>query len=230
MKRRLRHVIVESREAVLSYRHGRLEQAFGPGRHRIVRGRDLVSVDTGVQVLTLKTQEVPCADDIAVKVTLALRWRIIDPVAWHEVSAAPLDLVYLAAQVALRDELARHQAEQLSSTLRTDPEVLARLSEALSPVAAQVGITIEQLVVKDLRLPSELREAVAATVLARHRGQAKLEEARAETAALRSLANAAKLLEANPALARLRMVEAAHYGSTLVVGDLDARHATPMTR
>ncbi len=41
--------------------------------------------------------------------------------------------------------------------------------------------------------------------------------ARAETAALRSLANGAKLLDAHPALARLRLVQAAPHGAQVVL-------------
>jgi hypothetical protein len=72
-------------------------------------------------------------------------------------------------------------------------------------------------VVKDVILPPELRSAYAELVTSRTRGQAQLEAARAETAALRSLANGAKLLDAHPALARLRLVQALPYGSTLKV-------------
>ena len=49
---------------------------------------------------------------------------------------------------------------------------------------------------------------------ARQRGQAKLEAARAETAALRSLANGAKLLDEHPALARQRLVQALPPGAS----------------
>ena len=50
---------------------------------------------------------------------------------------------------------------------------------------------------------------------ARTRGLAQLESARAETAALRTLANGAKILEDHPALAKLRMVQAIPMGSSL---------------
>jgi hypothetical protein len=73
-------------------------------------------------------------------------------------------------------------------------------------------------VVKDVILPHELRTAYAELVTTRTRGQAQLEAARAETAALRSLANGAKLLDDHPALARLRLVQALPYGSTLELG------------
>ena len=76
--------------------------------------------------------------------------------------------------------------------------------------------------IKDVVLPAELRAAYAELITARQRGQVQLEAARAESAALRSMANAAKLLDEHPALARLRMVQAATYGSKLVL-DVGAR-------
>jgi len=49
------------------------------------------------------------------------------------------------------------------------------------------------------------------------RGAAQLESARAETAALRALANAGKLLDAHPALAQLRLVQQIPCGSRVVL-------------
>lgn len=54
-------------------------------------------------------------------------------------------------------------------------------------------------------------------VTERQRGLGALETARAETAALRSLANAGRLLDDHPALARQRLVQAAPMGSQVVL-------------
>ena len=56
-----------------------------------------------------------------------------------------------------------------------------------------------------------------ARAVVRRRGQAQLEAARAETAAMLSLANAAKLLDEHPALPRLNLVQALPPGATLVL-------------
>lgn len=57
---------------------------------------------------------------------------------------------------------------------------------------------------------------------AKQEGQAALERARGERAALRNLANAARVLEGNPALMNLRLMQslatAQNAGNTLVVG------------
>jgi hypothetical protein len=71
-------------------------------------------------------------------------------------------------------------------------------------------------------LPNDLKRAFADVLKAKQEGQAALERARGESAALRNLANAARVLEGNPALMNLRLMQsltaAQHAGNTLVVG------------
>jgi hypothetical protein len=76
--------------------------------------------------------------------------------------------------------------------------------------------------VKDVIFPADLKRAFAETLKAKQEGQAALERARGETAALRNLANAARVLDGNPALMNLRLVQsitaAQNAGHTLVFG------------
>lgn len=208
-------VTIDARQCALRYRHGRLEQVLPAGRHRRVRGSRYVRVDLRDVLLTLSPQEVLTSDGVQVKVTAAVRWSVADPVAFVEQSSDPVAVVYLAAQVALRDALAGATLEQLSS--RSGIVSADTVTAATAAVALRVGIDVAEVVVKDVILPAEVRHAAAELVTARHRGAAQLELARAETAALRSLANGAKLLDDHPALARLRMVQAAPPGTQLVL-------------
>ena len=61
--------------------------------------------------------------------------------------------------------------------------------------------------------PGELKNIFAQVVNARKEGLAALERARGESAPLRNLANTAKLLENNPALLQLRLLQALNAGS-----------------
>jgi regulator of protease activity HflC (stomatin/prohibitin superfamily) len=67
--------------------------------------------------------------------------------------------------------------------------------------------------------PGELKTIFAQVVNARNEGLAALERARGESAALRNLANAAKLLENNPELRQLRFLQVLENkgGNTVVV-------------
>jgi regulator of protease activity HflC (stomatin/prohibitin superfamily) len=68
--------------------------------------------------------------------------------------------------------------------------------------------------------PGEMKKAFAQVVKAQKDGQAALEKARGETAALRSLANAARMMDDNPNLLQLRALQALadSGGNTLVLG------------
>ncbi len=143
----------------------------------------------------------------------------------HRAGARPVHTVYVAVQLALRDALSGLEAEALVRSPRTGLAPGAR--EAVAEVAAGVGIRLLDVVVKDVVLPADLRAAHAELVVGRHRAQAQLEAARAETAALRSLANGAKLLDDHPALAQLRLVQALPPGSRV---EVVARGVRPRAR
>ena len=68
--------------------------------------------------------------------------------------------------------------------------------------------------------PGKLKDIFAQVVNARKEGLAALEKARGETASLRNLANAAKMIESNPNLMQLRLLQALgeSSGNTLVLG------------
>ena len=74
--------------------------------------------------------------------------------------------------------------------------------------------------VKDIMLPGEMKKVFTQVVKAQKEGQAALERARGETAALRSLANAARMMDDNPNLLQLRALQGLEVssGNTLMLG------------
>jgi regulator of protease activity HflC (stomatin/prohibitin superfamily) len=184
-----------------------------PGRHPQRMRATYQVLDLREQVLTLAPQEVLTADGVTVKVTAALRWRMADPVAYTETVTDPLSRVYLAVQVALREGLAPLDTDAVVRTARQ--AVADSATAAARESGAAVGVDVLEVVVKDVILPADLRAAYASVVTARQRAQAQLEAARAETAALRSLANGAQLLDDHPALAQLRIIQSLPIGSTI---------------
>ena len=101
-------------------------------------------------------------------------------------------------------------------------EIGAQLLAHVQPEAAKIGITVLAVEVKDVMFPADLKRAFGEVLKAKQEGQAALERARGETAALRNLANAARVLEGNPALMNLRLMQslsaAQTAGNTLVPG------------
>ncbi|HTW17775.1 MAG TPA: SPFH domain-containing protein [Nocardioides sp.] len=207
---------VRSQFRLLEYVDGALTRVLGPGRHRPRRRAEYELVLVADRIETVAPQEVPTSDGVSVRVSAAVRWGVDDPRAFEEATVDASAVVYLAVQVALRDALVGTPAEDAVHLARTG--LAEQLTEAARAAGAEVGIGVRSVVIKDVLLPGELRAAYADLVAARTRGLAQLEAARAETAALRSLANGAKLLDEHPALARLRLVQALPPGSTVELG------------
>jgi regulator of protease activity HflC (stomatin/prohibitin superfamily) len=179
----------------------------------------LQPVDFHKAALTIAGQEVITSDGGGLKVSLVVSYRMIDPVkALHDTQSWQND-VYHAAQLALRRSIGTIPVESLlQQRLDLGPQLLA----SVQPDAAKIGIHVLAVEVKDVMFPADLKRAFAEVLKARQESQAALERARGETAALRHLANAARVLDGNPALMNLRLVQsltaAQHGGSTLVVG------------
>ncbi len=192
-------------------------QTLGPGAYRRWRARyTLHRVDVRPWVLLVPTQEIPTADGVTVKVTVAGRAAVTDPFAHVTGNQDVHSGLYLAVQVALRELLAQTSVEDL---LAARGDLGARLASGLRGVD-RLGITVEQLELKDIVLPPDLRRAQAEVLVARAQGLAALERARGETAALRNLANAARLCADNPALLQLRLFQQLASGPahTVVIG------------
>lgn len=208
-------VVVDTGEVVLARRDGVLHRQLTAGRHpRSLRER-YRAIDLTERLTMLGVQEIPTAEGINVKVGATLRWRVTDAVAYVEHTRHPDELVYLEAQLALRAILSELPMDAVNRAPHGDKALTAAAVAQVNEAVAAVGVTASALSVRDVIWPAEVRQANLDLLTARTRGAAKLEEARAETAAVRSLANAARVLDASPALAQLRLIQSAPYGTQL---------------
>ena len=160
-------IVVEAREWVLAYTDGLLTDTLGPGRFPKRRRTRYVPVHQADRLTLLATQEVPTSDGVQLKASAAVRWRVVDPVAYVEAAADPDGLVYLAAQVALRVVLSELSIDGVQAALRSE-SVTDRLRDLTAVEAEGVGVEIGSVVLKDLVLPGELREATLELAAAPH--------------------------------------------------------------
>jgi regulator of protease activity HflC (stomatin/prohibitin superfamily) len=206
--------------AGLLYHKGKFAQVLGAGRHiRWGRYFTLDAQDLRKTSLLVAGQEVLTADNVGLKLSLLVTYQVTDPVkAAHETQHWQGEL-YNAAQLALRAVVGGVAVEAL---LNQRLDIGAQLLARVQPEAAKIGIHVQAVEVKDVMFPAELKRAFADVLKAKQEGQAALERARGESASLRNLANAARVLEGNPALMNLRLMQslsaAQNAGNTLVVG------------
>lgn len=202
-------------ERGVQFRHGKLVGELGPGLHRLRKRDVLHRIDIRSRSLAPAAQDVPTSDGVLVRVTVVLRWAVADATVFCLTAADPTQELYLSVQLALRGAVLTRAHDEV------DPEratIAAEVLNTVHPRATELGIAVHDMAVRDVVMPAELRKAALAELLARSEGRAALERARGETAAMRSLLNAARLAEEHPALMELRMLQAAgERGTTLVV-------------
>lgn len=218
MKRGFRHkLIVREFECGLLYRHGKFQARLEAGRHlRWGFGYALALVDLRKQTFPVAGQEVLSADNVGLKVSVAVTMQMADAAkAMHEVQDWR-GHIYTTVQVALRALVASQAVEAL---LVQRSDLGQKLLFAVQPEAGKIGIAVHATEVKDIMFPGEVKKAFTEVLKAKQEAQASLERARGESAALRNLANAARLLEGNPALHNLRLIQSiGGAGNTLVMG------------
>lgn len=206
--------------AGLLYQKGKFVEVLRTGEHvRWGRKFTLGVADLRRASLLVAGQDVLTSDNVGIKASLLVTYQVTEPVkAAHETQNWQGDL-YNAAQIALRAVAGGVTIEAL---LGQRLDISAQLLARVQPDAAKVGVNVTAVEVKDVTLPNDLKRAFAEVLKAKQEGQAALERARGESASLRNLANAARVLEGNPALMNLRLMQsltaAQKAGNTLVVG------------
>ncbi|WP_257183175.1 SPFH domain-containing protein [Corynebacterium cystitidis] len=199
------HAVLRSRNGVVEQLHER-ELARSGDRFRLV--------DLRRRHLSISPQQVPTSEGIDVTLTFVLSIRVSDPLAYVQASVDPESEVYLAAQIALRELVAVTPLDQMIGR-RVD---LSSVATAAVAAGNKVGIDVAPNVrLKDFSLPREISSAVDRAVVDKLNAQADLERARTEVKVTRARMGTAKVLEQNPLLAKLALLEALPPGTTLEV-------------
>jgi regulator of protease activity HflC (stomatin/prohibitin superfamily) len=215
-----RAFLVPEGYAGLLYHKGKFVEVLRAGRHiRWGRHFTLAAQDVRKASLLIAGQDVLTADNVSLKLSLLVTYQVSDPVkAAHETQNWQGD-VYNLAQLALRAVVNGIAVETL---LGQRLDIGAQLLTRVQPEAAKIGINVLTVEVKDVMFPADLKRAFSDVLKAKQEGQAALERARGESAALRNLANAARVLDGNPALMNLRLMQsltaAQNAGNTFVLG------------
>jgi regulator of protease activity HflC (stomatin/prohibitin superfamily) len=215
---RLVRVTVYEFQRALRYRKGRFLSVLGPGQYWILEpGTTITPVDVRPNFVTLMGQEVLTADGVPLKVSIAANYEMSDPQLAINGQANYAQALYLLLQLAVREVISASKADELMENRAGFAEKIRALAE---PQVQKLGLKLLTADLKDLMISGDLKKSFAQVVRARKEGEAALERARGETAALRSLANAARMLQDNPQLMQLRMLQAMgeSAGNTLVVG------------
>lgn len=204
----LTRALVAEHEQGLHYVRGRLEGVLGPGKY-VLWSEDgtvrVVNIDLRRVQVPIVGQELMTRDKVTLRLSLTVEYRVGDPVKLAGKVGDARDSIYLAAQLAARDYVAGVTLDEL---LEGRDAMSRFLEERVVPKAGQIGIVIEDIGVKDVVLPGEMKALLNRVIEAEKAAAANVILRKEEAAATRSMANSAKVMADNPTLMRLKELEA----------------------
>src|SRR5579863_3226445 len=178
-------IIIKDTHRGLWYEDGVLTKTLEAGRYEIpsregMFGRkgaevEVVLVDMRERDLTIKGQEILTSDKVALRVSIIVQFRVIDPkLAMHAVEKYE-DRLYSDVQLAARRSLASMTLEEILTNRNRLSEDILR---DVKGTAASYGVTIQRADVKDLVFPGNLQEIMNKVLAAERMSQVQLVEAR----------------------------------------------------
>ena len=191
--RTMKEVVVNQSFVALLYENGVFTTVLEPGRHEFKSGwfetveRSTVYVDLRERSLTLKGQEILTADKVAIRVSLLVYFKVVDPVAAVHNVASYEDRIYEDVQLASRRFLANRSLEAILSDRN---EISDAVREDVRVTASGYGVAILRADVKDLVFPGNLREIMNQVLETERRAEAEIVRAKkdAESAQIKAQA------------------------------------------
>jgi regulator of protease activity HflC (stomatin/prohibitin superfamily) len=200
--------IVMQYEAGVVFRLGRLVGSRQPGIRVIIPFIDQMrKVDTRVITLDVPAQEVITKDNVTVKVNAVVYFRVVHPES-SIIEVMDFRLAtYQIAQTTLRSVLGKSTLDDLLAERdKLNEEIRGIIDDHTDPW----GIKVTAVEVKDVELPQTMQRAMAAQAEAERERRAKVIHAEGEYQAAERLAQAAAVIQKEPAALQLR------YLSTLI--------------
>ena len=186
---------------------GRFVETLRPGRYAFwkdVAEARVVEVDMREQTLDVAGQEIMTADKVSLRLNALVTFRVDDARKAVVTSDSAQQSLYRGAQLVLRSTIGGLALDEFLAAKET---VAAEVDQQLASRADALGLSVASVGIRDVILPGDMRELMNKVTEAKKAAEANLIARREETAAMRSQANTAKLLESNPTLMRLRELE-----------------------
>jgi regulator of protease activity HflC (stomatin/prohibitin superfamily) len=197
--------IVNEYERAVVFRLGRLVAARGPGLVLIVPFVErAVRVDLRIVTLDVPPQDVITRDNVTVKVDAVVLFRVVDANLAMVAVADFIRATSLLSQTTLRSVCGQAELDEL---LAEREKINEKIQSTLDADTAPWGIKVAKVEVKQLDLPQEMQRAMAKQAEAERERRAKVTNAEGEFQAAQKLAEAAAILDREPAALTLRYLQ-----------------------
>ena len=184
---------------------GRFGGVKGPGLIILVPFvQQMVRVDLRTRVLDVPPQDVITRDNVSVKVSAVLYFRVLDPNRAIREVENYLFATSQLAQVTLRSVCGQGELDEL---LAERDKINARIQTILDAQTDPWGIKVVLVELKHIDLPQEMQRAMAKQAEAERERRAKVIHAEGEFQASQKLADAAEIIAKHPMALHLRFLQ-----------------------
>jgi regulator of protease activity HflC (stomatin/prohibitin superfamily) len=211
--------VLREYERAVVFLLGRFYKIKGPGIFVIVPVvQQMVKVDLRVVTLDVPPQDVISRDNVSVKVSAVVYFRVVDPQKAIIQVEKFLNATSQLAQTTLRAVLGKHELdEMLAERERLNLDV----QRILDSQTDAWGIKVTNVEIKHVDLNESMVRAIARQAEAERERRAKIIHAEGEKQAAQSLLEAARMLAQQPEAMQLRYLQtltqvAGDRGSTIV--------------
>ncbi len=205
--------VLREYERAVIFRLGKLARAFinlggtgnGPGLVILLPIVDkMQKVSLRTVAMDVPSQDVITKDNVSVKVSAVIYFRVIDP---QRAVVNVEDYLFATSQIAqttLRSVLGQSELDELLSERE---RINQRLQQIIDTHTEPWGVKVSVVEVKHVDLPAEMQRAMAKQAEAEREKRAKIIHAEGELIASEKLAEAGRIMAAEPVSIQLRYLQ-----------------------
>jgi regulator of protease activity HflC (stomatin/prohibitin superfamily) len=197
--------VLKEFERGVVFRLGRLVGARGPGMVYVLPLVERMErVELRTVTMDVPSQDVITKDNVSVKVSAVLYFRVVDP---QRAIVEVIDYLFATSQLAqttLRSVCGQRELDEL---LAAREQVNQHIQEILDTQTDRWGIKVVAVEIKHIDLPQEMQRAMARQAEAERERRAKIINAEGEFEAAQKLAQASAILSRHPTALQLRFLQ-----------------------
>jgi regulator of protease activity HflC (stomatin/prohibitin superfamily) len=187
------------------FRLGRFNGVKSAGLKWIIPGVDrMVRVSLREIVMDVPPQEVITRDNVSVKVNAVLYFRVLHP---EKAVIQVENYLYGTSQLAQTTLRSVCGQAELDELLAERDRINQQLQEIIDLQTEPWGVKVRAVEVKQIDLPGEMQRAMARQAEAEREKRSKVIHAEGEFQAAQRLADAARVIHAEPAALQLRYLQ-----------------------
>lgn len=197
--------VVREYERLVVFRLGRLVEHRGPGiTYVIPMVEKYFRVDLRIITMDVPPQDVITRDNVSVKVSAILQFRVLDP---NRAIVGVENFLYATSQLAQTTLRSVCGTAELDELLAEREKVNVKIQGILDTQTEPWGIKVVLVEVKHIDLPEGMRRAMARQAEAERERRAKVINAEGEFQASQRLTEAARIIASEPIALQLRYLQ-----------------------